>query len=144
LGRFRRPDDYGAIVAVNDAASIVECDYWSIGDAETFRRVHPLGLPTIVTHHESARRMGMPALVYRRDEAKPWTTFSVTVALWLAGMLGRQVVCFGCYSAAEPHYFGRNAMSNCSLERWAREAAAWADMAKQLGDRGVSVQHGID
>lgn len=140
---------YDLTIGVNDAATFSPCDYLSIGDHQTYQRIGDavLGMPTIWTHEEAARRIGtvpMAVKTYVRVERQRWTIFSVTAGLWLAGLLGaRSVECFGLYSPDEPCLFGANPLTRRTADRWATECEIWDATVAELSRQGVEViRHG--
>jgi hypothetical protein len=137
------------VIAVNRAiVRHPSADFWSCGDLLTVQRhVRQLPAPPILwTHTDEARRLrrefpGMPHRTYLRDEAKPWTTFSATAALMLAGELGAERVdCFGCDMSGELNWDNSaEPTANRTESRWQRERVAWDALVGILAERGVSV-----
>jgi hypothetical protein len=141
--------DYGAAVGVNRAVARFACDWWSVGDAEGFAAVRPVGRPHIWTHADTLRRIRKEnparaaeheAGLYRRDERDRWSIFSATAALMLAPHLGASSVdCYGVDMAGVADWDGTE-RGNRGEDRWSRERIAWAEAVKLLADAGVSVR----
>lgn len=147
LANYPGPDDFGMVIGVNRAATAYRCNWWSVGDAETYWRYQPTlkGLPLTWTHQNTAERIGRHAGLftgksYGRDERKTWTLYSATAGLWLAGALGTQVICYGCDMAGELNWDGSaEPTADRTPARWERERAAWNGLLATLT---ATVTHG--
>lgn len=141
--------DHDIVVGVNRAVARFACDWWSVGDAEGFAAVRPIGSPHIWTHADTLTRIRKEnptraaeheAALYRRDERDRWSIFSATSALMLAPRLGATAVdCYGVDMVGSADWDGTE-RGNRGEDRWSRERIAWADAVKLLADAGVSVR----
>lgn len=132
---------FAAVVGVNRAVAKYPCDWWSVGDAECFWSVEPIGSPRLWTHDATIRRIGPTdrAATYHRDEREPWTIFSSPAALLLAPLLNAtSVVCFGVDMAGTTDWDGTE-RGNRTETRWTRERDAWAAVVTRLANQGIAV-----
>jgi hypothetical protein len=139
---------YALVVGVNRAARVYGCDWWSIGDAEAFAEVEPVGSPHIWTHVDTLHRIRREhpvrstrhdSALYRRDERLPWTIFSATAALMLAVELRvKRVDCFGVDMVGECDWDGTRRGVR-GEDRWTRERRAWSLAVNKLNDAGIAV-----
>ena len=108
--------------------------------------------PILWTHEDESRRVSrefpdLPYRTYRRDEGKPWTTYSSTAALMLAGELGAtRIDCYGVDMGesgrgSTTHNWDGSAepTADRTESRWERERRAWSALADILAGRGVEV-----
>ena len=148
-----RPD---LVIAVNRAASVALCDWWSMLDAHTFGRTQCIGHPKILCGPQvrgeikSSNPTRAPLHQFRDKrelavtfpEAKPYLSFSFSAAIWLAVEQGAtEIQCFGADFGGEADWDGHTSDRNCRTpERWTRERGLYEKLRELLAGRGVAVE----
>lgn len=159
---------FHCIIAVNRAATLHRCDWWSVADVDGLRhfttdphhvhRGRVIGNPSILTMPESwaAAMHEQPAffaatpnwLTWERlgrltDPLAPptqWNSFSGTAALVLARHLGAtEIHCFGMDLAGGSDAFGLTCPVSYNEERWQLERRIITRLTDWLEQQGVSV-----
>jgi hypothetical protein len=148
----------GITIGINRAVERFVCDYWCIGDWQTFTYYKPLGSPQVTTSEAGAfglrKKAGVEvasALVWESlngpDRGKcNWPCFSATAALVVAANLrATRIDCFGCDMVGRADFDGVVPASvNRDEERWRRERVIWQQVAEWLNGRGIElVRHGL-
>ncbi len=152
-----------SVIAVNSAAGLFPCDFWSCGDAKTFARVEPLSrspLPALFTLTESDNDFKAHSRVAERflqSKVMTWkpvrattgapaeaVNWSITAALMLAVELGADAVeVYGHYGPGDDPAN----VTDCAgfelkkrLDTKQRVMADWNITKAWAVDRGVTVR----
>jgi hypothetical protein len=149
------PVIHDLMIAVNGAATAVECDWWVGVDANPYRWWTPKGNPKRLTSWTAHRMLEQEGKLgnaswtlcenlptdCKRDP--PWTNYSMTAAMVLADHLGAdRIVIHGCdWKGAE--YFdgpGPGLPADFSDYRWKNEQWIYGHVEGWLRNHGVEVE----
>lgn len=137
LADYTPSESSGIVVGVNRAAELHQCDVWSAIDHTLVRRVHPIGMPTLLTTmatRESLERRGKawPYLAVTHcgvaNGGRPgeWSRYSATSALhYLVWMGATRVETWGVNWQGTADWDGEMAGENRTLDRWRDERSIW-------------------
>ena len=146
---------YDLILGVNTAAAMFECDWWSVGDADRFEEITPIGNPDVFMIGAERDKVYRSTLASRLDGVKveEWQTamdatgitgvrlacpnWSATAALIFAKHLGATSIdVYGADMQGAADVTGKETVWRCS-SRWDRERVEWAFLVKWLTDAGI-------
>lgn len=156
-----QPTPADLVIAVNRAATKVECGTWLCCDPPLIQQAHEqvIGSPLLVTstdgHHvcstferDFGKKLWRGEFVCQTEalgycpHAYQWVMFSATSALVWAGFKGADVIdCYGAdWAAGEPDFDGVQAGKNRSADRFKLEREIWENLTAWMGERSVKVQ----
>jgi hypothetical protein len=126
-------------IAINLAATIHRCDWWTVGDWQAIECMTELGTPDIYTMPSSvdaaqSRRAGRHVLAWSQP-----LQFSAPAALVLARDLGATAIdCYGVDMAGTTYVDGST--NKCLTDRrWQHEQRLWDEQVHLLRHAGVAV-----
>lgn len=149
---------YDLVIGVNTAAALFDCDWWSVGDADRFEEITPIGKPKVfMIGAERDKVLRSPhAARLEGVEVEEWQTamdetgitgvklacpnWSATAALIFCRFLGVKAIdVFGVDLHGKADITGKETVWRCS-SRWDRERVEWAFLVKWLTDAGIEVE----
>lgn len=141
------------VIAVNTAAALHPCTWWSCGDDEAIEKiVNPIGVPHIwtmdVSHdrvqaHDPDRHARHRWLTWQSVQiGQPFHAYdySAPAAIVLAVHLGAtKLDIFGVDMAGETDCYGTH-WPGRGADRWAKERPIWRDTIAWAARQGVSIK----
>lgn len=155
LHTFDPRETFNLRVAVNAAAGVVHADWWVAGDAQTFARVRPIGVPVMLTmnntdepYREHAERTATHRfcswdwLMRSTDAPSQASNWSITMAIALSVLMrADQVDIFGHDATGTVDVCGFDLMKR--TDNWKRQADDYESVVAWAESRGVRVSRRI-
>ncbi len=146
---------YDLVIGVNTAASLFECDWWSVGDAHRFFEITPKGNPKVFTIGAERDKVlaSDDRLRLQGVEIEEWQTvmdhaaipagmpnFSCTAALMFCHYLKADSVdAYGVDMIGAEDVTGEATRWREPV-RWGKERVEWAYLVNWMQESGITVE----